>query len=79
MPIFEYQCSECNNKYDIFHKSQSSSEKIECPSCGSDKSKKLFSAFAASVNTSSSMPSCASGACDMPSMPSCAGGMCGLN
>ncbi len=79
MPVFEYQCKDCNSKYDIYHKSLSSQEKIECPSCGSEKSKKLFSAFASVETTPSYDGGCANGACGMPSVPSCANGMCGLN
>lgn len=81
MPVFEYQCNDCITKYEIFHKSQSSKEEINCPSCGSEKKSKLFSSFSATANSSSSGPSCASGNCDIPAMPAggCAGGMCGLN
>lgn len=78
MPVFEYQCKECSSKYEIYHKSLNSSEKIECPSCGSGNSKKLFSSFAASIENAAG-GSCASGNCGIPSAPSCANGMCGLN
>ena len=78
MPIFEYQCKDCSNKYEIYHKSLSSSEKIECPSCGSENSKKLFSSFAASVEPAAGS-SCSTGNCGVPAAPSCASGMCGLN
>ena len=78
MPIFEYQCKDCSNKYEIYHKSLSSSEKIECPSCGSENSKKLFSSFAASIEPAAG-GSCSTGNCGVPAAPSCANGMCGLN
>ncbi len=76
MPVFEYQCKDCNDKYEIYHKSLSSQEKIECPSCGSEQSKKLFSSFT-SVESTPSFEG--GGACGAPSVPSCTNGMCGLN
>ncbi len=81
MPIFEYQCKECSDKYEILHKSLSSNEKIECPSCGSLKNSKLFSAFSSTVSSSSSFGGCADGSCGMPAPPAggCSSGMCGLN
>ena len=44
MPIFEYLCGKCGNKFEelVF----SSDKKIKCPECGSAKVEKLFSTFA---------------------------------
>lgn len=78
MPVFEYQCKECSGKYEVYHKSLSSAEKIECPSCGSENSKKLFSSFAASVEPADG-GGCSTGNCGVPAASSCASGMCGLN
>ena len=41
MPIFEYQCKDCNTKYDVLHKSFEKTEDVFCPDC---KSKKNISA-----------------------------------
>jgi len=81
MPVYEYKCSECKTKFDVFHKSISVEEKIICPKCGSQDNKKLLSAFSASINSaggfssssyepseSSSCSTCGcggSGACDI--------------
>lgn len=79
MPVFEYQCKDCNNKYDVYHKSSTNLSEIVCPSCGSEEHKKLFSAFSASVS-SLAAPSCESGSCGIPAPTGgCASGMCGLN
>jgi len=81
MPIFEYKCADCNTKYEVLHKSASNLSEVSCPSCKSTNSKKLLSAFSASVSESSSSSfgdSCASGSCGLPSS-GCASGMCGLN
>lgn len=80
MPVFEYKCSDCSNKFEIYHKSSASQEKVICPKCGSENAKKLFSSFSASGFESSgqSYDSCESGSCGIPS-GGCASGMCGLN
>ncbi|MBK6914670.1 MAG: zinc ribbon domain-containing protein [Ignavibacteriales bacterium] len=81
MPIFEYQCQECKTKFDVFHKSQNQTEKINCPKCNSDKSRKLFSTFSAAVSNSGSdsYGGCSDGNCTVPNSGGCASGMCGLN
>ena len=80
MPIFEYRCSECNSKFELLTTNKNS-EQVTCPECNSSKTKKLFSSFSTSVNSSISANSCASGNCNIDSAPvgGCASGMCGLN
>lgn len=41
MPTYEYECNECQNKFELFQ-SIKSEPVAECPQCGSD-SKRLFS------------------------------------
>lgn len=80
MPVFEYKCSKCDTKFEIYHKSSINQEEVVCPKCSSKESKKLFSSFAASVSRSHSHEGCASGSCPAgPSFGGCPGGMCGLN
>ncbi len=43
MPIFEYVCKKCEKNFEEL--TLSSSQKVECPDCGSKKVEKLFSAF----------------------------------
>jgi len=81
MPIFEYKCSKCESKFEIFTKSSDNHE-VSCPECDSSKVKKLFSAFSASTGSVGySDNNCATGNCnvDVPSVSSCASGMCSLN
>lgn len=78
MPIYEYKCSQCNKKFEFFHKSMKSEENVTCPECNSSDIKKMFSKFAASVGESSSYDSYQS-SCDTPSSCGCSGGMCNLN
>ena len=56
MPIFEYKCHECGQKFEELVRS--SEEKVVCPECGSASPSKLLSTFAAS---SSGQPSLGGG------------------
>ncbi len=47
MPIFEYKCRDCNNKFEKLVRS-SDNEKPKCPKCESDVIVKVFSTFASS-------------------------------
>ena len=45
MPIFEFKCEDCGDKFEeLVSVSQQSFEYVTCPSCGAQKSKKLMSA-----------------------------------
>lgn len=80
MPVFEYKCSVCNNKFEYLHKSSTQQEEVICPVCNSDKNKKLFSSFSASMKSgsNSSAGECSTGSCGLPAN-TCSSGMCGLN
>ncbi|HAW52410.1 MAG TPA: FmdB family transcriptional regulator [Flavobacteriales bacterium] len=49
MPIFEFECRDCSNKFEILTKAQ---EKIYCPKCKSCNLDKLISAFGTNSNDS---------------------------
>jgi putative FmdB family regulatory protein len=49
MPIFEYICTPCGNRFEKLHKSDTA-EEISCPACGSAEVKKEFSAFSAATS-----------------------------
>jgi putative FmdB family regulatory protein len=62
MPIFEYECQACNNKFEELVSSATTA--IACPRCNSTDTRKQLSMFAASTGSSAgSMPSCASSGC----------------
>jgi putative FmdB family regulatory protein len=83
MPIFEYKCNDCGKKFDVLHKSSTNLEEVVCPNCQSKNSKKLLSAFSATISGSASShqehPSCSDGSCRLNYGGGCANGMCGLN
>jgi putative FmdB family regulatory protein len=82
MPIFEYRCQNCDTKYEVLHKSTLNQQEVSCPKCNSTESKKLFSAFSASIESSGYSGGCENGSCGIPASSSasgCASGLCGLN
>jgi putative FmdB family regulatory protein len=79
MPIFEYLCEDCGNKFEkLVRRSESreGSEGVHCPSCGQEHLKQQFSTFSAHANGASHskgaseemMPSCPSGMCRTPDL-----------
>lgn len=79
MPVFEYKCSKCGNRFEVLHKSINNIESVECPDCHSKEINKLLSSFSASGfsnsggDYSSSSDSCDTGTCG------CSSGYCGIN
>lgn len=43
MPIYEYQCTECNNQFEMLMRCSDNIE-VECPDCHCKKVEKLISA-----------------------------------
>lgn len=46
MPLFEFKCKKCGEKFEELVFSIGGDEEIECPKCGSVKVEKQMSAFA---------------------------------
>ncbi|HLH17651.1 MAG TPA: zinc ribbon domain-containing protein [Bryobacteraceae bacterium] len=75
MPIYEYQCQDCGNRFEKLVRRTAEADALECPSCGQKHLKQELSVFAAHANGASKtpeMPVCPSGRCSNP-------GMCGMN
>ena len=70
MPLFEYQCSDCNFRFEELVSSAESSAPA-CPKCGSKKTERQLSTFSASVKTTTG--TCETGTC---SSGSCSTGTC---
>ncbi|NLS78143.1 MAG: zinc ribbon domain-containing protein [Chloroflexi bacterium] len=51
MPIYEYQCTACGNKFDKFVRPTAEPQEVACPKCGSLKTEKTFSVFGVSGGT----------------------------
>ncbi|MBD3411038.1 MAG: zinc ribbon domain-containing protein [Ignavibacteriales bacterium] len=78
MPIFEYRCKSCGEKFDVLHKSSASIGEVSCPSCQSAEAEKLLSAFAPNVPGGFSKTYSEPSAPPAPTGGGCANGMCGL-
>lgn len=68
MPIFEYRCDDCGNKFEKLVRRSAEAEGTERPSCGRDHVTAQVSSFAARTNGTrkDSAPTCASGMCATP-------------
>jgi putative FmdB family regulatory protein len=65
MPIFEYRCRECGHVTAFLEKADAH-RRHPCEKCGSAKTEKAFSTFAAKSGTSSSSgSSCPTGTCPL--------------
>ena len=48
MPIYEYTCESCKNKFEQLVRTMSGDAKVNCPQCGSPKTERSLSVFAVS-------------------------------
>lgn len=71
MPIYEYQCEKCAHVTEVRVSMDARDAGVTCEKCGSEKTEKLLSSFAAAVKGGvvPSLPPCASGG-------ACSGGAC---
>lgn len=75
MPVYEYQCGDCNKRFELFFPQRISGEGVVCRNCHGDKVRKLVSTFASqgggedmSFSAPESAPATGGGCC---------GGSCG--
>jgi putative FmdB family regulatory protein len=65
MPIYEYRCRECENRFEILQRLGQGAEGLECPRCGAQHLEKQFSTFASAAGESgrgtASAPGCGPG------------------
>ncbi|OQB48482.1 MAG: Zinc ribbon domain protein [Firmicutes bacterium ADurb.Bin153] len=67
MPMFEFKCEDCGHNFETLAKKD---ERVVCPKCNSDRTKKLLSKFGFSCG-SSFKPSVGSSDCSGCSSTSC--------
>ena len=64
MPIYEYRCAECGEKFELFVRSAARQTAPTCPRCGSTEVHKAISLFGVgggSRNSEASAASCVPG------------------
>ncbi|MGB7347175.1 MAG: FmdB family zinc ribbon protein [Pirellulaceae bacterium] len=78
MPLYEYECKQCDATVEILVRSpsaSSSSEPAECPDCGDTKLTRVMSATASpAVKSGGGLP--VAGAGEACGAPRCCGGGC---
>lgn len=71
MPIYEYRCRECGEKFDKLVRSATDEIELSCPSCGSKQAEKLLSMFGTSgFSTTRNFTSSSSSSCQTTAGPS---------
>jgi len=69
MPIYEYSCEHCGERFQEMITLSKAAQGTECPKCGSKSVRKLMSTFASvsskSDDGTSECPTCTGGVCDL--------------
>ncbi|MGB2798895.1 MAG: zinc ribbon domain-containing protein [Dehalococcoidia bacterium] len=71
MPIYEYRCTRCGEKFDVRQTIGEDGSKVTCPKCQAGNPQKLLSTFFSTNSSESSdisCPTCSSGVCGLPPM-----------
>ena len=69
MPIYEYICTDCGNKFDILRPFRHADDPVDCLSCKGQNTKRILSIFFAHsekgniTRTRSGCSECKSGSC----------------
>ncbi len=43
MPTYDYRCKECGKVFEVFRRFSELDKEVSCPSCGSEKTERIFS------------------------------------
>ncbi len=73
MPVYEYQCSECGEKFEVRQSMGEDGSKLNCPKCQAQNPKRLLSSFFSPGSNAPdasdmSCPTCTTGTCGLPPM-----------
>jgi len=71
MPLYEYACRGCDDRFEVLQRMGAGAEGVSCPSCGGAELEREFSTFAAATASSDATPS----ACAAPGGCACAAGL----
>jgi len=73
MPIYEYQCAHCGQKFEVRQAIGEDGSSLNCPKCHAREPKRIFSSFfsrglSETEPSDVSCPTCSSGVCGLPPM-----------
>jgi len=57
MPIYEYECKSCGEKFELRRGMADTDAEIRCPKCGAKHPRRVFSAFAKGSSSGICAPS----------------------
>ena len=65
MPLYEYRCRECGERFEVLQRMGEGAAGLECPRCGARAAEKQLSTFAAAASgaAASVAPACGGGGC----------------
>ena len=58
MPIYEYECTKCGERFELRRSIADSDSEIRCPKCEAEYPRRVFSMFATSSSSATCTPSC---------------------
>ncbi len=56
MPIYEYQCTQCEERFEVFQSMGADGSKLHCPKCTTQNPKRVLSSFFTLMSTTSEPP-----------------------
>ena len=65
MPIYEYECRECKERFQLLQGMNEGSESARCPKCNAKGPRRLLSVFGSSRSSDSEALSCPTGVCNL--------------
>ena len=57
MPIYEYECTKCGERFELRRSIADSDSEIRCPNCGAEYPRRVLSVFAMSSSGEACAPS----------------------
>lgn len=57
MPIYEYECTSCGQRFELRRGIADSDSEIKCPHCGAEQPRRVLSVFATGSSGSACAPS----------------------
>jgi putative FmdB family regulatory protein len=62
MPIYEYECTKCGEKFELHRSMSDDDSNLKCPKCGKGQPKKVLSTFFDATSSGDSRSCAPSGA-----------------
>lgn len=63
MPLYEYRCRECGERFEVLQRLGQGGEELSCPRCGEARPERVLSTFASTTGGREVAPSGGGGCC----------------